>query len=344
MVKWPAEPVLARRHEGHQPIAARLTGQPEDFVVSEQLAINPTAGDWTWILTERRGQNTAQVAETIAQSAGVTPDQVGYAGRKDRNAVSRQWFSLPPGARLPGLLDNIDILDSLPADRRLQLGDHSGNAFRIRLSAGTTDGENLETWKTALRQSGFANYFGPQRFGHRGDNARVGYDLLVGGRRPRNRQDRLMLNAWQADAFNRCLHEWLSSGSPELDGDLVWSHGLGQAIPRTSSQNGSVTGPLFGSKMDWPSGPALAREQSVLASYGIDPPRLRKLADSQRLYGDRRPFVVVPQALDIRAIENGIELEFSLPPGSYATGLIRELTGLPARMASAHYTDGYDDG
>ncbi|MFX8133556.1 tRNA pseudouridine(13) synthase TruD, partial [Acinetobacter baumannii] len=72
----------------------------EDFVVTE-LPLQPPsgAGEHVWLEVEKHGANTAFVAEQLAAAAGVQPFDVGYAGLKDRHALTRQWFSiyLPKG-------------------------------------------------------------------------------------------------------------------------------------------------------------------------------------------------------------------------------------------------------
>ena len=72
----------------------------EDFVVEEvPVQLPEGAGEHLWLWVEKRGENTEAVAKRLARAAGVKPVAVGYAGRKDRNALARQWFSV----HLPGV-------------------------------------------------------------------------------------------------------------------------------------------------------------------------------------------------------------------------------------------------
>ena len=69
---------------------------PQDFQVTEELGFEFTGDgehDYLWI--EKTGANTEWVARQLARFADVPAKDVGYAGLKDRHAVTRQWFSVP---------------------------------------------------------------------------------------------------------------------------------------------------------------------------------------------------------------------------------------------------------
>ena len=84
---------------GKPDIKALLKAEPEDFMV-EELISYPLSGEgehlWCWV--EKRQQNTDWVAGMLAKWAGTSKRNVGFAGQKDRHAVTRQWFSI----QLPG--------------------------------------------------------------------------------------------------------------------------------------------------------------------------------------------------------------------------------------------------
>src|SRR5574338_64208 len=73
--------------------AMRIAATPEDFVV-EELPLYAPAGEGahTFVRVEKRLRTTEEVARALARLAGVRPGDVGYAGRKDRVAVARQWL------------------------------------------------------------------------------------------------------------------------------------------------------------------------------------------------------------------------------------------------------------
>jgi len=90
----------APRAYGVAPATGAIRTEPEDFLVEEHLDLEPDgAGEHLLMLVEKRSANTHWVARTLADFAGVSRNDVGYAGAKDRHAVARQWFSLPLGSR-----------------------------------------------------------------------------------------------------------------------------------------------------------------------------------------------------------------------------------------------------
>jgi len=92
----------------------------------------------------------------------------------------------------------------------------------------------------------------------------------------------------------------------------------------------SATGPIFGTRVLAPGGDVAERERAVLARHGIDPDNLR-VPRGIRLRGARRSLRVRPQAASVGSTADGLELCFTLPAGSYATVLLEEVLGAPAR-------------
>src|SRR6185503_17330861 len=85
---------LPRAH-GAAVLSARMRSSPEDFIVTEIDALAATgSGEHLLLTVEKRGMNTAFAASRIAQWAGVPEMGIGFAGLKDRHAVTRQRFSV----------------------------------------------------------------------------------------------------------------------------------------------------------------------------------------------------------------------------------------------------------
>ena len=79
---------------------ARIRVAPEDFAVDEELGFSPQgSGSHALLRVRKRGANTEFVARQIAGAAGVRAMDVGFAGLKDRHAVTTQWFTVPLGKR-----------------------------------------------------------------------------------------------------------------------------------------------------------------------------------------------------------------------------------------------------
>ena len=103
--------------------------------------------------------------------------------------------------------------------------------------------------------------------------------------------------------------------------------------PRAEAFEISATGPIFGTRVRQPSGAVAARERAALEARGIDLENLRP-PRGIRLRGARRALRVQPAAVGVERVSEGLRLDFTLPPGSYATVLVAELIDDP---------DGSDD-
>ena len=72
-----------------------LRSRPEDFQVEEQLGFEPEGeGEHVFLLIEKRGLNTVDVARLLGRTAGIPVRDIGYSGLKNKHALTRQWFSL----------------------------------------------------------------------------------------------------------------------------------------------------------------------------------------------------------------------------------------------------------
>src|SRR5581483_8557237 len=205
-----------------------LKSVPDDFVV-EGLPAYPPSGDGThtflWI--EKRALTTDEAMQRVAAALGADAREGGAAGMKDRQAVTRQWISLPnvDPDRARGLtLDGVRVLEAARHPHKLRTGHLRGNRFVVTLR-GTTDGvERARAILDALAQRGLANYFGAQRFGARGDNARLGRAILDGKPGPRSRsQRRLVVSAYQSELFNRYLDRRIADDllAIAVEGDVL---------------------------------------------------------------------------------------------------------------------------
>ena len=155
----------------------------EDFQV-EELPLYPLSGegDHTYFLLEKRGLNTVQAVHDIAFALDRPRRDFGYAGMKDARAVTRQWISIehcPPEALQQLQIPRLQIREVTRHRNKIKLGHLRGNRFTIRVRKTATDRlRELQEALEQLVQRGVPNYFGPQRFGMRGDNADVGYAVL----------------------------------------------------------------------------------------------------------------------------------------------------------------------
>ena len=314
---------------------------PEDFEVDEIPAYAPSGeGGHTLVRVEKRECTTEEVARWLARAAEVAPSEVGYAGRKDRIAIARQWFSVPnldPAVALQLDLPRARVLEAGRHPHKLRTGHLRGNTFAIAVrdvDAETTAraAERLD----AIARDGLPNRYGDQRFGRDGDNAARAVALLAGRERLRDRrQARFLISALQSAVFNAVLAARpLAIGAVEV-GDVAVVHASGglfvveeleREAARAAAFEISATGPIFGTRVLAATGAAAERERAALAAFGLDAGAMPAPPRGIRLHGARRPFrVPVPDAA-VDASEAGVlRLRFTLPPGSYATVLIEEV-------------------
>lgn len=321
---------------------------PEDFVVEELPAYEPEGeGTHTFLWIEKRLRNTEDVARELARRAGVEPRDVGYAGRKDRFAVARQYFSvpgLPVAAALDLHLEDVRVLRASAHRHKLRTGHLRGNRFDLRVR-GLDPGQAAQAAEArhSLVARGLPNRFGPQRFGRGGQNVDRGRRLL-GGERPKvgRREARFLVSALQAAVFNEAL-KMRSLRLDEVEaGDLACrtdSGGLfrvddvGTENERARRFEISATGPIFGTRMEQPTGAVADRERQAMTALGLDPDALRA-PPGIRMRGSRRPLRVPVRDLSLSYRDDVLHVAFELSAGSFATVLLEELLAGRPRVSS----------
>jgi tRNA pseudouridine13 synthase len=321
----------------------RIKASPEDFRVDEIPAYPPSgAGPHLYLRVEKRGRTTRQVLQAIAAALGVPEREAGYAGLKDRQALSTQWLSFPaprhpPPAGFAG--DGWRVLESACHGNKLRPGHSRGNRFAVAVWGG--DRGRARACAEALAARALPNFFGPQRFGAAGDNAELGKSILLGRdespqvrRAARDRfLRRLCLSAYQSLLFNRWLAERLADGlfDRALAGDVMKKLESGGLFscedpavdgPRLLRFEISPAGPIFGHKMRPAAGEALAREARLLSAEGLD---LTGFARGGGEAEGTRRAARLPVAVALEPLEDGYRATFELPPGSYATVVMGEL-------------------
>jgi tRNA pseudouridine13 synthase len=299
---------------GAAPITALLKVVPEDFYVEEQLGFEPTgSGEHLYLFVEKRNQNTQAVAEHIARMAKVRPGDVSYSGLKDRRAVTRQWFSvyLPKGENVSWQTPpdcEITLLLSARHHKKLRRGEHAANFFRIVLSQIEGDEEALNTRLAFVAEHGVPNYYGEQRFGYQVANLQdlEGFLRKAKGKQ-QGFQDRLKVSAMRSWLFNRALALRVRRQCWQqlVDGDPVFY----------------PSAPLWGRGRLSSSLQLREWEESIMN----DAITWCHFLEHCGLQQERRPCVLKPEQFRHRLSENNLTLEFLLPPGTYATSLIREI-------------------
>jgi tRNA pseudouridine13 synthase len=277
---------------------------PEDFRVDEIPLAPPTGGgEHQWLHVEKVGRTTLDVVDVLARRAGVRPDAVGYAGMKDRFARTTQAFTIQLGRDVPDdLMPGVRVLARSRTAKRLRVGQLGGNTFTLRIRGG--DAAVAAARIERLRETGMPNYYGVQRVG--GDAPHQGREILLGrGPRLGHTQLKFALSAYQSLLFNRVL---AARGRARLEGDL--------------EEDGIPTGPMYGSRMPWPTGEALRLEREAIDAEGLPTDAWSRFGNLT--FGTRRK-LWLPVDAAIHPLEDGFELRFSLAAGAYATVFLEEI-------------------
>lgn len=339
----PLDPTLAlARAHGEAPVSGRLRSEPEDFLVEELLSYGPTGeGEHVFLRVRKRQRNTEEVARMLAQHAGIPLAGIGYAGLKDKQAVTLQSFSVHlPGRPAPDWDElnsqDVQIVDAQRHSRKIRRGSLRGNRFSLRLRDIQGDRDALTARIDRVVSQGVPNYFGPQRFGLQGGNLAQAHALLMDElkRVPRH-QKSLWLSAARSHLFNLVLAKRVEQGNWDrpLAGDVMLLEGsqrqflAEQADARMSARMAAFdihpSGPLCGraSRALVPGAEVAALEQAVLADWADWQAGLERFG----LDAMRRALRLPVQGLEWSWQADDLLLSFSLMSGSYATAVLREL-------------------
>lgn len=333
-------------------IGGRIKQVPEDFDVEEIPAYEPSgSGDFLYLWIEKRDMGAEYFSRQLAQKLGIPPGEVGSAGMKDRRAVTRQMVSVPKNVedRLPQIDgDGMKLLKVSRHSNKLKPGHLHGNRFRILIRDTVGEaGALLPAIIERIRSRGMPNYYGPQRFGRDGETVRLGF-LLFGQTMPppagvTSRQLRaprsgflkkLALSAAQSALFNHYLARRLTDDLlwRVLPGDVMSKRPFGGLFVVTDAETEQArfnagetvsTGPIFGRKTFPAAGIAAEREATALAEGGLTPASFGGFG--KLVQGTRRHNLVFPDELSSVVEPEGVRLTFTLPAGSYATVLLREV-------------------
>jgi tRNA pseudouridine13 synthase len=330
-------------------IGGRMRVEPEDFRVEERPLYLPCGeGEHLYVKVTKRLLSTPDLIRKISSTVGVKAQGIGTAGLKDARAVTTQMISLH-GVTMDGLShlkigEQILAIEILGRHRnRLRPGHHAGNRFQLVIrDVDARAKEVLPIVFEELSRRGVPNYFGPQRQGKSGDNYQVGAALLADApkRAKMSRAKRMWyLNTFQSYLFNRILARRLDRIDRILVGDWAMKMDNGACFLVEDAQKEqaradrfeiSPTGILFGSRVSWASGEPGEIERVVVEDSGSTRESLVDAAKACGFRGERRSFRIPLAELDWMLNGSVLTLSFFLPPGAYATSVLRELMKIPA--------------
>lgn len=231
---------LAFAHEAPK-LRATLKQNFSDFRVDEELGFAFTEqGEHVCIHVKKIDLSTVEVVKRLSEVSGARRSSIGYAGMKDKRGECTQWFSVQLTEPEERLLQNLEspslqILETHRNSRKIRIGSHKSNHFRIRLRdcAGlqTEFDDSLER----IKLSGVPNYFGAQRFGWQMSNMTQAQELMAEvlnesvpmGSEPRASKKRfkrgMLYSAARSYLFNQLLSRRLEnlSWNKYISGDVL---------------------------------------------------------------------------------------------------------------------------
>jgi len=308
--------------------------RPEDFCVRERGFIPSGAGEHLVIRARKLGQNTRWVAKQFAERLGLPYRSVSYAGLKDRNAITEQWFSIHlPGQSDPDPAqlapDGVEILELNRHDRKLRPGQLSYNEFDIRLrNVCTLDNAWLDERLAVIAARGVPNFFGPQRFGRSGANLDLSAHTDTLAVLPREQRS-FVISALRSALFNGYLAGRVAtdSWSEPLEGEVTISdrdRGLAEEDTSLFEACRLPTGLLWGCGYVAGNNPAGERETEWYNRYPLTTGLLHGAGSKQA----RRVLVCRVAALQSSHEDGALRLQFALSSGAYATTVLREIVNL----------------
>ncbi|MAD43245.1 MAG: tRNA pseudouridine(13) synthase TruD [Arcobacter sp.] len=348
-----------QRYLNHSKIDVLFKQNKDDFVVTE-IPLYEFSGEGEHLILKIRKKDLAtwDALEIIAKFVGCKSRDIGYAGLKDKNAMTVQTISIHKQyeEKLKTFNHpNIKILETTYHNNKIKVGHLKGNKFFIRLKrVNVLDSRKIEAALGSIVTLGMPNYFGFQRFGIEGDNYKKGKAIIEGTLKEKRRNLKQMyINAYQSYLFNSWLSKrieiskLIDAFEPKeiyeklnlpldlvkrmkkqehplkiMTGDLLSHYPFGKIFTIEDLETESEK---FYNRDRVPTGLLSGKrvKNSVDLAYKIEKEYEAPTGED----GARRFAWIFPEEVESNYKEdkNWMELKFTLPKGCYATELIAEI-------------------
>lgn len=326
-------------------IGGRIRARIDDFVVDEVSSIEPSGkGNHLYLSLTKESMTTREVQVQLAELFHLRPQEIGTGGLKDKDARATQVFSLAferkkiePEVAQRSVAESIEVKVNWVKyhDVKFRAGHLIGNSFKVLISdIKIPRDEALDRSNKIMErihQIGIPNFYGEQRMGRRGKNAKAGWNILHGEKSVGNRWlSRYLIAAYQSYLCNTYLTERVERGLFDrlIPGDIIEDHKTEERTliddpvdfqQRYINREISFTAPMYGPKMAKATGEPGALESKIFAESGLS----NKLLKRNRVTGTRRRGRLTPR-IEIEETPRGVQLSFTLHKGGFATILLRE--------------------
>ena len=277
-----------------------LKEKPEDFCVKEVMDLKlDKNGNYTYFLLKKKNWNTMDAINEISRRLHINTKRFGFAGFKDKRAVTEQYVSCYKieENRLKGLkIKDIEIKIIGKGKEKIRLGDLKGNKFIII----------LKNKKIKNKLNWIVNYYGEQRFGTETYN--LGRGVLKGNLPDRERRLLLLyVNSVQSYIWNKTVERYLEERFPKKKPENIKIPLVGYGSIIENEKLKEIIDKIMG------------EEGIIISDFRIkDHPELS-------LRGNERNLIVNVKNFKSKIDGNDTILSFELPKGSYATILIEQL-------------------
>ena len=332
-----------------------------DFTVEEIPLYEFTGeGEHLVLHVRKKDMTTWEMLDTISNHVGIRRRDMGYAGLKDKHAMTLQYISIMAihEEKLKAFThDKIKILSTVRHNNKIRVGHLKGNRFNIRLKKVLgVQKDKLDSVLKWIKKNGVPNYFGNQRFGTDGNNWEDGKRLIEGTLKMRDRKTKeFLMGSYQSYLFNNWLSKRmelnlllekfteaeteqvmsLPSGSLKgtkaqtnffkiVEGDVMMHYPYGRLFNVVDLKEESKR---FEDKDIAPAGLLAGKKAKLSQSTAglIEAP----FAEEMSLNGTRRYAWVQVTEITKNYVEEKAhyELSFILPKGCYATNVLDVLRG-----------------
>ena len=345
----------------HNPLHFDFKQTIERFFVEEiPLYTFTGTGNFLILKIKKTDMSTWKLITVLAKATGLQERDIGYAGLKDKNATTIQYISLPKQyeKELNKNLttEKIEILERTYNKAAIKIGALKGNRFSIVLhQINESDAKFFNTTAKMMQSKGIPNYYGYQRFGEDSRSYLQGKEIARSGKRLKGSKEKLLVSAYQSHLFNKWLGQRVKLSTiiakdnakfaakklqyplelvevlakqPQFFklfiGDLMMSYPYGkisfvkdmqQSAQLFSQKKISPTGLLCGANAD------RAKSDAYYLEEAYDDTELNALK------GDRRFAWIWPKEVEsfYNKEKKHLNVEFTLPKGSYATTFLEEI-------------------